>query len=125
LLNRVARRFAFKPKNPDLGTFWRALDRKIYIYFIASWNILWRFGAFYDHLVNFVFIWYNVSGFGIMYQENLATLLLNMSNKMLQVTLTGLKTDLLKQAALESRKNNKKYSENKLLPRRLNTYICN
>jgi hypothetical protein len=36
---------------------------------MAVWNILWIFGIFNDHLVNFVFIWYIFSGFGIMYQE--------------------------------------------------------
>jgi hypothetical protein len=34
----------------------------MFIYFIATWNILWRFGILYDHLVHF-------SGVGIMYQE--------------------------------------------------------
>jgi hypothetical protein len=29
---------------------------------MAIWNILWRLGIFYDHLVHFV-------SFGIMYQE--------------------------------------------------------
>jgi hypothetical protein len=41
----------------------------MFIYFMAIWNILWRFGIFYDHLVHFVFIWYIFSGFGIIYQE--------------------------------------------------------
>jgi hypothetical protein len=36
---------------------------------MATWNIVWRFGIFYGHLVHFVFIWYIFSGFGIMYQE--------------------------------------------------------
>jgi hypothetical protein len=35
----------------------------------AFWNIVWTFGIFYRHLVIFVFIGYNFSGFGIMYQE--------------------------------------------------------
>jgi hypothetical protein len=34
------------------------LDWKMFLYFMATWNILWRFGIFYDHLVHFVFIWY-------------------------------------------------------------------
>jgi hypothetical protein len=25
---------------------------------MATWNILWRFRVFYDHLLHFVFIWY-------------------------------------------------------------------
>jgi hypothetical protein len=41
---------------------------------MTFWNILQTFGIFYDHLVHFVFIWYNFSGFGTMHQENLATL---------------------------------------------------
>jgi hypothetical protein len=41
----------------------------MFIYFMAIWNILWRFGIFYGHLVHFVFIWYILSGFGIMYLE--------------------------------------------------------
>jgi hypothetical protein len=41
----------FQTKNPNLGKSWRALDWKMSIYFIAIWNILWRFGIFYDHLV--------------------------------------------------------------------------
>jgi hypothetical protein len=49
-------------KNPNLGKFWRALDWKMFIYFMAIWDILWPFGIFYGHLVHFF-------GFGIMYQE--------------------------------------------------------
>jgi hypothetical protein len=59
----------FQTKHPNLGKFWRALDWKMFIYFKATWNILWRFGIFYGHLVHFVFIWYIFSGFSIMYQE--------------------------------------------------------
>jgi hypothetical protein len=36
---------------------------------MAIWNILETFWIFYDHLVQFVFIWYILSGFGIMQQE--------------------------------------------------------
>jgi hypothetical protein len=36
---------------------------------MVIWDILWRFGILYDHLVHFVFIWYIFSSFGIMYQE--------------------------------------------------------
>jgi hypothetical protein len=56
-------------KNPNLGKFWRELDWKMFIYFMAIWNILWRFGIFYDHLVHFGFIGYIFTGCGIMYQE--------------------------------------------------------
>jgi hypothetical protein len=59
----------FQTKNPNLGKFWRALDWKMFIYFMAICNILWRLGIFYD-------IWYILysfgalfSGFCVMYQE--------------------------------------------------------
>jgi hypothetical protein len=38
-------------------------------YFMAIWNILWRFGIFYDRLVHFKFIWYIFSSLGIMYKD--------------------------------------------------------
>jgi hypothetical protein len=58
----------FQSKNPNLGKFWRALNWKKLIYFVAIWNILLKFGMFYSfgticvHLVHF-------SCFGIMHQE--------------------------------------------------------
>jgi hypothetical protein len=60
---------SFQTKNPNLGKFWRTLDCKMLIYCIAIWNNLQTFGIFYDHLVNFLFIWYIFSDLGIMYQE--------------------------------------------------------
>jgi hypothetical protein len=49
----------FQTKNPNLGKFWRALDWKMFIYFMAILNISWRYiGIFCVHLVHFVFIWY-------------------------------------------------------------------
>jgi hypothetical protein len=42
---------------------------------MAVWNIVRKFGIFYDHLVHFVFILYIVSGFGIMYMKSMVTLL--------------------------------------------------
>jgi hypothetical protein len=58
----------FQTKNPNFGKFWRALDWKMFLHFVAIWNILCSFGIFYEHLVHFDFIWYIFSGFGIMYQ---------------------------------------------------------
>jgi hypothetical protein len=49
---------SFQAKNPNLGKFWRALDWKMLIYYMATWNILQIFGLTCDHLVHFVFIWY-------------------------------------------------------------------
>jgi hypothetical protein len=48
----------YQTKNPNLTNFWRALDWKLLLYFMAIWNILRTFGIFYDHFVHFVFIWY-------------------------------------------------------------------
>jgi hypothetical protein len=36
---------------------------------MADWTILRTFRIFYDQLVQFVFIWYVLSGLGIMHQE--------------------------------------------------------
>jgi hypothetical protein len=41
----------FQTKNPNLGTFWRALERKMFIYFVIIWNNLWPFGIIYGSLV--------------------------------------------------------------------------
>jgi hypothetical protein len=67
--NRVARWFAFKPKIPIWVNFGGSLNWKMLKYFMAIWNILQTFEIIYDHLVQFVFIWYIFSGFGIMRQE--------------------------------------------------------
>jgi hypothetical protein len=52
---RVARWFRFKTKNPNVGIFWRTLERKLLAYFTANWSILWPFGIcsgiIHDHLV--------------------------------------------------------------------------
>jgi hypothetical protein len=47
----VARWFLFKPKNPNLGKFWRNTYWKMLMYFMAIWNILQTFGIFYDQLI--------------------------------------------------------------------------
>jgi hypothetical protein len=47
----------------------KALDWKMLIYFMDILNILRTFGECYDHLVQFVLIWYIFSGFGITHQE--------------------------------------------------------
>jgi hypothetical protein len=72
---RVARWFVFKPKNPNLCKFGRALDWKMFIYITAIWNILVTFGIFYDHLVHFLFIWYIFPVLVSCAKKNLATLM--------------------------------------------------
>jgi hypothetical protein len=60
---------SFQTKNPNLGKFWMTLDWKMLIYFRAIWNILETFRIFYDHLVQFVFIWCIFSGLGNINRE--------------------------------------------------------
>jgi hypothetical protein len=66
---------SFRTKDPDLGKFWRALDGKMLIYFMAIWNILRTFGIFYEHLVHFVFFRYIFQVLVLCTQKNLATLI--------------------------------------------------
>jgi hypothetical protein len=42
--HRVARWFVFKQKNPDSGKFLRALERKMFVYFMTIWNIYGHLG---------------------------------------------------------------------------------
>jgi predicted membrane channel-forming protein YqfA (hemolysin III family) len=46
----------FQTKNINLGKFWRALDWKMSIYFMAIRNVLRTIVKFYDHFVHFVLI---------------------------------------------------------------------
>jgi hypothetical protein len=64
----------FQTKNPNLGTFLRALDWKMLIYFMAIWNILRTFGKCYDHFVRFVLIRYIFPVLVTRTNKNLATL---------------------------------------------------
>jgi hypothetical protein len=76
---RVAIRIArFKPKNPDLGKFWRvfAQVRCWYIMYMSILSILWLFGKFCGHLLYFMDIWYTYL-FPVLVcctEKNLATL---------------------------------------------------
>jgi hypothetical protein len=73
----------FQTKNPNFGNFWRVLQWKMLVYFIAFWSNLRPFGIIFAHLVYFVAIWYVLlpfggifygylvyfSRFGMLYQE--------------------------------------------------------
>jgi hypothetical protein len=59
----------FKNQKNNLGKFWRFLQQKIMVYFMAIWYILWPFGIFYGHLVYFMVICYIFPRFGMLYQE--------------------------------------------------------
>jgi hypothetical protein len=50
----------FQTKNPNLGKSWKDMQWQMLVY-------LWSFGPFYDHLVYFVAIWYNLWTFGIFF----------------------------------------------------------
>jgi hypothetical protein len=63
-------------KNPNLGQFMRAIDRRLFKYFLDIWN-------FYGHLEYFETIWYILFSFGTFFhilvsctKKNLATLVL-------------------------------------------------
>jgi hypothetical protein len=74
----VARWFIFKPKIPInnlISIFWRALDGKMLIYFIAIWNILLQtFWIFHDHLAHFFVNLVHISVLISCTKKNLATL---------------------------------------------------
>jgi hypothetical protein len=53
----------FQTKNPTLGKFWRDLQWKKLVYFMAIWsisNILRQFGIFYGYFFIFFPFWYDV-----------------------------------------------------------------
>jgi hypothetical protein len=50
----------FLTKNPNSGTLWRALEWKMFFYFIIIWNISWPFGTIYA-------VWYSLWSFGIFF----------------------------------------------------------
>jgi hypothetical protein len=39
----------FQTKNRNLGKLWRALELKMFVYFMTIWNILQQFGKIYAH----------------------------------------------------------------------------
>jgi hypothetical protein len=61
-------------KNPNLGKFWRILQRKILVYFMSIRYILRPFAIFYGHLVYFLVIWYIFPILVSCSKKNLATL---------------------------------------------------
>jgi hypothetical protein len=74
-LDQCCQIFYFQTKNPDLGTFWRALEWKMLLYFVTFQDNLWPFGMYgslvciiYGSLVYFFQFWY------VWTKKNLATL---------------------------------------------------
>jgi hypothetical protein len=59
----------FQTKNRNFGTFLRALQWKMFVYFMDIGSILGPFDIFYGHLVYFVVIWYIFPRVGILHRE--------------------------------------------------------
>jgi hypothetical protein len=76
IVTRVARCFVFKPK---IGKFGRVLQWKMMVYFMDTWSILRSFVIFYEHLVQFVVIWYIFPVLVFFIKKNLATLIVTWS----------------------------------------------
>jgi hypothetical protein len=57
----------FQTKNTNLGKFWRLLQWKMLVYFMAMWSNLWQFGIFCGHLVYFMVTWYIFPRVGMLY----------------------------------------------------------
>jgi hypothetical protein len=55
---RVARWYIFRPKIPIWVKLGGGFEKKMLLYYMAIWNILWQFDMKYGHLVFFVVIWY-------------------------------------------------------------------
>jgi hypothetical protein len=55
----------FKPKNYNLGNFFRSCNGISWYFLVIVSIILWPNGIFYGHLVHFVVIWYIFNRFGI------------------------------------------------------------
>jgi hypothetical protein len=64
----------FFQKIPNLGKIWRALEWKMFLYFMTIWNNLRLFGIIYGLFVKFVVIWYIFTFWYVWAKKNLATL---------------------------------------------------
>jgi hypothetical protein len=73
------------PKNPNLGTFWRALEWKILAHFMAIWYFLRISGIFYYHVLHFVALWYILPHFGLLCREKSGNPELKSSNQFLRL----------------------------------------
>jgi hypothetical protein len=59
----------FQTKNPNSGQFWKVLQWKMLVYFMAIRSVLRPFGIFCGILVYFMVISYIFSRFGMLCQE--------------------------------------------------------
>jgi hypothetical protein len=64
--NQCCQMVYFKTKNLNLGKFWKVLQWKMLVIFMAISSILRSNGILYDQLVHFHVIWYICSRFGML-----------------------------------------------------------
>jgi hypothetical protein len=64
----------FQTKNPNLGKFWKDLQWKVLVYFMAIWSILCPFRVFCCYLVYFILNWDIFPGLVCCAKKHLATL---------------------------------------------------
>jgi hypothetical protein len=65
---------SFRTKNPNLGKFWRVLQWKILVYFMAIWSTFQPFDIFHGLWVYFPPFWYILPVLVCCTKKNLATL---------------------------------------------------
>jgi hypothetical protein len=74
---RVDRWLLFRPKNPNLGMFWRALEWKMLLYILVISNILVPSGIFNLHFVILLSFGILIPALVFCAKKNLATLVTN------------------------------------------------
>jgi hypothetical protein len=74
ILCRVARWYYFYTENLNLGTFWRAFEWNMLVYFMTIRSFRQTFDISYGHLVHFVVHWYIFHVLVYCTKKNLAAL---------------------------------------------------
>jgi hypothetical protein len=59
----------FQTKTSNLGKFWKVLQYKMLVFFMANLSILWPNGIFYGQMVYFMAKWYILWPNGIFYGQ--------------------------------------------------------
>jgi hypothetical protein len=66
---QVCQMVCFQTKNRNLGTFWRVLQWKMFVYFMDIWSMYFTdIWYIFSHLVYLVVLWYTFPRFGILHQ---------------------------------------------------------
>jgi hypothetical protein len=90
----------FQTKNPNVGKFWRVLQWKMLVYFMAILSILQPFGKFYGHFVYFPQFWYIFPRFGMLHQEKSGNPVLDSSQKKRKKTVFEIRKIFFRQMAI-------------------------